>query len=168
MTKKVDTRDLPDDTVLPGHQYSLGEMRGIIRAMREINSKFYDMCFYGGIGGTCHAFIEFTGLQAKFIDMCQEALNKGIEFPFANTHTQTDLGIQLHDVAYLAEKFDCIFGPSLASDKKLRDAFVSQALPEVEHGARSGPGGPAGSGEAACAGDHGPRRRRPSVRRRAG
>ena len=78
----MNTRHLPDEYKLPGHAHSLGEMREMIRKMRTVNKDFYAAATHTG----CHAFIEFCGLQAKFIDICQEALDAGIELPMANTH----------------------------------------------------------------------------------
>jgi hypothetical protein len=128
----VNTRDMPDETVLPGHSYTLGEMRATIAKMREINAQFYGLCFVGGIGGSCHAFIEFAGLQAKFIDMCQAALDAGIEFSFANQHAQTSWPIELHHAEYLGEKFHCIYGFALGPNPELRKVFIESGLGKVE------------------------------------
>lgn len=120
----MDTRDLPDETVLPGHQYSLGEMRQIIATMRKVNAAFYADAFASGIGGSCHAFIEFAGLQAKFIDLCEDALRNGVEFPFANQHSGARWPLAPHHAQYLGEKFECIYGFALKADPTLAEAFV--------------------------------------------
>ena len=124
----MNTTSLPDHTRLPGHHYSLGEMRGFIADMRVINAQFYNLCFLGRMGSSCHAFIEFAGMQAKFIDMCQEALDAGIEFPFANQHSRTPWPIQRHHAEYLGEKFQCIYGFAIGPNKELRDAFIESGL----------------------------------------
>jgi hypothetical protein len=124
----MNTREMPDETVLPGHQYSLGDMRKMIRTLREANERFYWDCFHAGIGTSCHAFIEFAGLQSKFIDMCEEALNAGIEFPFANQHSQTSWPIKQHHAAYLGEKFHCIWGFAFGPNPELREAFIEHGL----------------------------------------
>jgi len=124
----MDIQALPDETVLPGHSYSLGEMRSTIRLMRSINSQFYATVFSAGVGSRCHAFVEFAGLQAKFIDFCEEAMNQGVEFPFANTHGGIPVPLAAHHVEYLGEKFDCIYGFAIGGNKELRDIFIAAAL----------------------------------------
>ena len=116
----MNTRHLPDEYTLPGHSYSLGEMREMIRKMRAANSAFYGMAVSTG----CHAFIEFCGLQAKFIDLCQESMDQGVEFPMANTHSGISLAIQDHHAAYLGEKFDCIYGYTIGSSPRLAETFL--------------------------------------------
>lgn len=122
------TRDMPDDTLLPGHQYTLGEQRETIRRMREINATFYGLVFSAGMGSRCHAFVEFCGLQAKFIDLCEAALERGIEFCFANQHSAAPWPIEAHHAAYLGEKFHCIYGFALGPDPALRQVFLDAGL----------------------------------------
>jgi len=124
----TDTREMPDEMKLPGHTYTLGEMRAVIAKMREVNGQFYNLCFFGGIGNRCHAFIEFAGLQAKFVDMCEAALNEGIEFPFANQHSQTPWPIERHHADYLGEKFHCIYGFAIGPNSELRETFIRSGL----------------------------------------
>ena len=124
---KLPISELPDETVLPGHQYSLGEMRAMIESMRAINSAFYGMVFAGGVP---HAFIEFCGLQAAYIDTCQQMLNDGIEFPFVSTHSgvQEGGGMAAHTAAYLGEKFNCVYGFAMGPEAK--KAFAAYAFEE--------------------------------------
>ncbi len=124
----MNTKDLPDDTLLPGHQYTLGEQRETIRKMRAINSDFYAMVFSASMGSRCHAFVEFCGLQAKFIDMCEAALNQGIEFAFANQHGSVSWPLDTHHAAYLGEKFQCIYGFALGPNPELRQTFLEAGI----------------------------------------
>jgi len=124
----MDTTDMPDDTILPGHRRSLGEMRETIRKMRELSNQFYWLCFKAGMGSECHAFIEFNGLHGKFIDMCAEALKRGVEFPDANTHSRTRWPLDGHHVDYLGEKFNCIYGFAINEDPELRELFIKSGL----------------------------------------
>lgn len=119
----IRTSHLPDDYRMPGHSHTLGEMREMIRKMRQANSAFYAMA----TGTGCHAFIEFCGLQAKFIDLCQESLDQGVEFPNANRHSGIGLKIQEHHAYYLGEKFDCIYGHTITQDSRVADAFLRTA-----------------------------------------
>lgn len=131
----MNTKDMPDETKLPGHEYTLGEMRACIRTMRDLNEKFYWLCFHAGVGSSCHAFIEFAGLQGKFIDLCESALNAGIEFPFANQHSKTPWPMERHHADYLGEKFHCIWGFALGANPDLREAFIKAGLGPAEGGA---------------------------------
>lgn len=121
----MDTRELPPETILPGHQYSIGEMRETIALMRKLNSEIYNAMFWSGIGARCHAFIEFCGLQAKYIDICEAALAQGLEFPFSNGHG-APTHLDEHHARYLGEKFGCIFS-SVIDDPKLCAAFLEAA-----------------------------------------
>lgn len=122
------TRDelwqLPPDHRLAGHQYTVGELRDMIGKMRDVNAEFYIRATTTG----CHTFIEFCGLQAKFIDLCEESLLRGIEFPFASRHSGTELALANHHADYLGEKFACIWGHTIASDPGLRRTFERAAF----------------------------------------
>jgi hypothetical protein len=89
-----------------------------ITAMTKVSGDFY----YAAARTDVHAFIEFTGLMNKFIDVCRNSSAAGVDFNESNTHTGDALVVEDHDLVYLAEKFDCIFGPTLA-DPKNRKVF---------------------------------------------
>lgn len=96
----------------------------ILRAMERASNTFYANAFNSGMGHHCHAFIEFTGLMNEFIVLCRQAHARGIAFGDANTHTERPLPIEVHQAAYLAEKFDCIFGPSLRANPEALSVFL--------------------------------------------
>lgn len=121
----INTDDYPDDHRMPGHQYTLGEMREMIRKMEDASDAYYRMAVHTG----CHAFIEFCGLQSKFVDLCKLALRAGIEFPFASAHNNQPLPMAPHDAAYLGEKLGCIYGAAL-SDPKLWEIVEKQVRGE--------------------------------------
>lgn len=100
--------------------YSAEERTEILRKMEAVSSSFY----YAAIQTQCHPFIEFCGLMNKYIDLCRAAHKQGIDFTNANTHSDMALPVEAHDMAYLAEKLDCIFGPTLRSDPDARAAFL--------------------------------------------
>jgi len=118
-----EVKKLPDDYKFEGHQYTLGEMREMLAEMRRVNKAFYPMACATG----CHTFIEFCGLQSKFIDMCEQAMLQGVEFPFANRHTGLSMKLHEHHAEYLGKKFGCIFGPAL-QDYRLRKTFDRAAF----------------------------------------
>lgn len=60
-----------------------------------------------GIG--CHLFIEFTGLLNQYIELCQRARAKEIDFAQCNRHTGSKVPMDGRDIDYLREKLECIF-----------------------------------------------------------
>lgn len=98
------------------------ERAGMLQKMRDLSDAYYSKATATG----CHAFIEFAGLMNEFITVCSKAHNQGQDFPFANTHSGTALPFKPWNLAYLAEKLNCIYGPALLSDKANRDAFIAE------------------------------------------
>jgi hypothetical protein len=84
------------------------------------------------MAGKCHAFMEFNGLLSKYIELCQAANEAGIDFTTANKHHAQALPVAEHDMEYLAEKIECMFGPTLRANPKARAAFLRVLLGE-EH-----------------------------------
>ena len=70
-----------------------------------------------------HAFIEFNGLMQKYVDLCQRAADEGVDFSMYNTHNEKSFTVHGHDIEYLAEKFDCIFGPLFRKNPELWKLF---------------------------------------------
>lgn len=101
--------------------YSAEEREVILADMRRTSDAFYGMA----VRTRCHPFIEFCGLINKYIDLCQAAHEAGIDFTNANTHSGTALPVAHHDMRYLAEKLDCIFGPTLRGSPEAREALRS-------------------------------------------
>lgn len=101
--------------------YSEEERDEQIKKMRAVSDRFYS----GAVHTNVHAFIEFCGFMNKFIDICRESSKAGVDFNESNTHTGSSLTVKSHDVEYLAEKFDCIFGPTL-EDPELRKVFLKK------------------------------------------
>lgn len=89
--------------------YSPEERAEQIKKMRAVANRFYGLATHTGT----HAFIEFCGFMMKFIDICERTSEAGIDFNESNTHTGGELVVEEHDIVYLAEKFSCIFGPTL-------------------------------------------------------
>jgi len=78
------------------------------------------MAFYrdaASIG--CHAFLEFSGLMAKFIDLCRQAEASGEPWLRANVHSGQHLAFEGHDVDYLLEKLECIYGMHFRLDQRV-------------------------------------------------
>jgi hypothetical protein len=88
--------------------------------MKRITDAFYGRATGVGV----HAFIEFCGLMNEFVQVCQEAHARGVNFTQANTHSGQELPFAPHHATYLAEKLNCIYGPSLLSNEANRQAFI--------------------------------------------
>ena len=73
--------------------------------MEEACSRFYRDAIRTGN----HPFIEFTGVMQAYIKSCRRAHEAGIDFSDCNRHTGQQLPIESFELAYLAEKLDCIF-----------------------------------------------------------
>lgn len=57
-----------------------------------------------------HPFIEFAGVMTAYAKSCRRAHAQGVDFTECNVHAGTELPMESFEVAYLAEKLDCIFG----------------------------------------------------------
>lgn len=109
--------------------YSKEELKEKIRRMRDISNRFYGEAAALGV----HPFIEFTGFMNEYIKLCESAMEQGIDFTETNTHTGKPLPMHAYEAAYIGEKFDCIFGPSLNSDPALKAAFLASVFGKEEH-----------------------------------
>ena len=102
--------------------YNKEELQAITLKMREVANRVYPLLQSCNV----HAFIEFNGLMQKYVDLCQRAADEGVDFVMFNTHNDKSFEVQEHDVVYMAEKFDCIFGPLFRKDPKLWKLFKEQ------------------------------------------
>jgi hypothetical protein len=108
--------------------YSQDELRTMVAKMEDASSVFYRMAQTAG----CHTFIEFCGLMNKYIDVCRRAAEAGIDFTQTSIHGEGEpLPVYNHDVDYLAEKFACIFGQTMASDPKIWARFQRAIEAEI-------------------------------------
>ena len=108
--------------------YSKEELQETLDIMRKLNEHVYWTMFRSGIGGRCHAFIEFCGIMSVYERMCQASFARGEQFPLLNTHSGSAVAIETHEAAYLAEKFDCIFGAAFRSNPEAARVFAREAL----------------------------------------
>ena len=94
-----------DADVTPEAIYTPEEREAMIAAMERVSSAFYAMATQ--IGN--HPFIEFCGLMNEYIALCRDANAAGIDFTQCSRHTGAALPIEGYQVAYLAEKLECIY-----------------------------------------------------------
>jgi hypothetical protein len=117
-------QDAPPDAMA----YSKAELDQLLIHMDKVAENIYWYMFKEGIGGSCHAMLEFCGLLNKYVGLCRKAHEQGIQFPFVNTHSGTALPMETHDADYLAEKFDCIFGAYFKANPQAAKVFAEKAL----------------------------------------
>lgn len=86
--------------------------------MEDARDRFYVAAVRIGV----HTYVEMAGFMGEFIKMCRDMHEEGIDFG------TEPLRAKPHQLAYIAEKFDCIFGEALA-DPEAKSAFL-QALGE--------------------------------------
>jgi hypothetical protein len=104
----------------PQTEYTQAELDVMLAKMQQASAMFYNSATQ--IGN--HPFIEFCGLMNEYITVCHKAREQGIDFALASTHTGKGLPFEHYNAAYLAEKLNCIYGPSLLQNEELRDAFI--------------------------------------------
>ena len=110
------------------YSYSPAELKQIASEMNDVNEAIYWHMFRRGFGSKCHAFLEFNGLMSKYQELCRKAADSGIDFTNLNVHSGRPLPMEDHDVAYLAEKFECIFGSFFKTNPDLALLFAERAL----------------------------------------
>lgn len=94
-------------------------MEDALQKMSAVTSTFYRAAQQTG----CHSFIEFCGLMNEYIKVCETTMHNGGDFLDANTHSDKPLMMHDYHARYLAEKFDCIFGPTLRANPSAKAAF---------------------------------------------
>jgi hypothetical protein len=110
------------------YTYTPEELQEILRDMDKANQAIYWHMFRAGFGTKCHAFLEFNGLMSKYQQLCAKAASVGIDFTSANIHSSAAVPMEGHDVRYLAEKFECIFGAFFHNNPELAKLFAREAL----------------------------------------
>lgn len=103
---------------IPDEPASKEELLALTARMRAVSNTTYDLFFSSGMGGDVHAFIEFCGVLSKYVDICHRCAEQGIDFRLLNTHSGQSLPVEVHDMQYLGEKLDCIFGPAIRANPK--------------------------------------------------
>lgn len=111
----------------PGN-HTRAELEAMLSKMEAVSTAYYGLSVSTG----CHAMIEFTGLMNEFIKVCRQTMEAGIDFSFANTHSDSPLVVHDYNAAYIAEKLDCILGPVLRADPATRATFLRAMELEAE------------------------------------
>lgn len=110
------TRSATDNT------YSPEELQVMVDKMKTVSSAYYGAAVRTGN----HAFIEFAGLMNEYIKMCERVVEQGDDFTHANVHTGNALPMKTYEAEYLAEKMECIFGPTFQSNPELGRIFAER------------------------------------------
>jgi hypothetical protein len=106
------------------------ELQTLVDDMRRVSTCVYWMFFRENMGAKVHAFVEWNGVLSKYIDICARCAERGIDFRRLNVHTGGALPVEVHDMAYLGEKLQCIFGPMLTSNPKAARALHKALFPQ--------------------------------------
>lgn len=117
------------------YAYSQEELNQLVTLMRRVADTTYWLFYAAEMGGRCHAFLEFNGLIHKYVDIAARAAEQGIDFTQANTHSGEALPVEEHDLAYLAEKLRCIFGPIIDANPSAK-RLMKEILFNEEEDAR--------------------------------
>lgn len=113
-----------------GHSgaYTQAELLAMVEQMRVVITAFYGMAQRTHV----HGFLEFCGMMGKYADLCSAAAKLGIDFTTANVHGDATIPVQGHDIAYLGEKFECIFTGLLKTpEQKLQFCQAAGLRPRV-------------------------------------
>lgn len=94
------------------------ELEEVIRRMDKVSNNFYGNAVQVGN----HAYIEFCGLMGEYEKICRTTMQAGVDFTICNRHIGVPLIAHDYQIRYLAEKFECIFGP-LFENKENRQIF---------------------------------------------
>lgn len=95
----------------------------ILKKMQQASDTFYAMAVRIGF----HQFLEFNGFLVEYIKGCRAAHEDGIDF------TTESIPFKDHQMKYVAEKMDCIFGDALFEPANMQ-AFVSELSDRVSRG----------------------------------
>ncbi len=94
-------------------EYSAEERERMLARMTEIKDSFY----YAAQRVGYHQFLEFVGFLSEFIKICRRMHAEGVDFG------TMELSAKDYEMAYIAEKFDCIFGDVLCKPE-MRGMFM--------------------------------------------
>lgn len=91
-------------------EYTVEQAKEALEKMHAASGNFYA----AAVRTNCHVFIEFTGLMNEYIKVCTAMTAAGdTSWMSANTHSGVPLKMESYELDYLAEKLDCIYGPTM-------------------------------------------------------
>jgi len=79
-------------------EQALGQMRAAVQTF-----------YYQAVQIGSHPFIEFAGVMTAYVKTCERAHAQGTDSTDCNRHCGPPLPMESFEIAYLAEKRDCIF-----------------------------------------------------------
>jgi hypothetical protein len=112
-----------DELALAARRDTQAELTALVTRMDGVALATYGVFFHAGMGSEAHAFIEFNGLIAEYVQICRLCAERGIDFRHLNTHTGGALPVEVHHMEYIGEKLACIFGPAIKANPAARDAL---------------------------------------------
>lgn len=89
------------------------EALAFIADLKKTVSLFYNSLFALNTGGKFHAFVEWCGVMGEHLNIVEGLIKNGHN-PFAdNVHSGQTLPIPPYQLAYMAEKMECIFNGAI-------------------------------------------------------
>lgn len=85
----------------------------VLSELRRLSEVWYWQAFRAGAGAYAHGFVEFFGLWNELLDIYQDLAKLGHEPNQLTNHSNRPLPVAEHQVDYLIEKLNCVFGPLL-------------------------------------------------------
>lgn len=83
--------------------------RRLVRQLKTEVADFYMKLFHLKTGGRFHAFVEWCGVMSEHLNLVDKLLISGVDAFDMNQHTGQQLPIPPYQLAYMAEKMECIF-----------------------------------------------------------
>ena len=91
------------------------ERQRTLQQMARIVDGFY----HHAVKLNVHTFVEFAGFMKEYINMLQKMLDEGIDF------IDNEIRAKPYQMAYVAEKLDCIFGASMGSPETASSFYAA-------------------------------------------
>lgn len=102
------------------------ELKEQLQQMQHVANEFY----HGAVRCSHHQFIEIAGFANEIIKMLRGQVTQGKDF------MTEELTAVPHQMAYVAEKLDCIFGGAL-SDPENMEAFLTALFHKTGYSPRT-------------------------------
>jgi hypothetical protein len=101
------------------------ELEETIEKMTLLKDSFYSVCQREALP---HTFLEFAGLMHEYTRICQDALERDIDFISDMSRHARDAPMAEIRLGYLGEKWECIFHEWLGNEGALRAFLESSGI----------------------------------------
>lgn len=98
-------------------QSNRDHLNGLLKKMDLAARTFYRLAQDANV----HQLLEFTGFINEYVKLCQKSWMNGVDFV-----ENAELPMEEYNAQYIAEKLNCIFGPTFLAKEELRKAFIEE------------------------------------------